>query len=632
MHHFVHEQHLLDRGLRNYWGYHTIGYFAPHHDYSSRGTHGHQVQEFKQMVKTLHTAGIEVILDVVYNHTAEGNEKGPTLSMRGIDNQAYYRLVADDPQYYMDYTGTGNTLNMRDAYVLQLVMDSLRYWATEMHVDGFRFDLASALARSLHEVDRLSAFFDLVQQDPVISRLKLIAEPWDIGEGGYQVGNFPAQWAEWNGRYRDCIRDTWAGNSPGLGEFAYRITGSSDLYEAAGRRPHASINFVTAHDGFTLRDLVSYNDKHNDANGEDGNDGESHNRSWNCGVEGPTDDAEINTLRARQQRNLLSTLLLSQGVPMILGGDELGRTQGGNNNGYCQDNEISWYDWEHVDTELLDFARRLIHFRREHKVFRRRQFFQGRELHGEQIGDVLWYNPNGAMMSDSDWDDGNAKALAVFLSGYHLEIDGRGNEVNDESFLLLFNAAPSGVDFELPGDLPFERWAVAVGTETGVVEPPDPGRPRGRRDADARRSVAGRAPRSRRRRRATRLTITRVGYSGGGEDLHRLLNDYDIVVNGLAALLQPFPDLQVVELHVGDVDIESPVDVALFDTYGRVGMPWEQLTELVECPRVRHAAVFTFDFGNALVERARNIGVHGYLWKGLSPAWAGRVDPTHRRR
>ena len=296
VHHFVHEQHLLDRGLRNYWGYHTIGYFAPHHAYSSRGTHGQQVHEFKQMVKTLHTAGIEVILDVVYNHTAEGNEKGPTLSMRGIDNAAYYRLVADDPQYYMDYTGTGNTLNMRDAYVLQLVMDSLRYWATEMHVDGFRFDLASALARSLHEVDRLSAFFDLVQQDPVVSRLKLIAEPWDIGEGGYQVGNFPAQWAEWNGRYRDCIRDHWAGNSPGLGEFAYRITGSSDLYEAAGRRPHASINFVTAHDGFTLRDLVSYNEKHNEANGEDGHDGESHNRSWNCGAEGPTDDPEITAL------------------------------------------------------------------------------------------------------------------------------------------------------------------------------------------------------------------------------------------------------------------------------------------------------------------------------------------------
>ena len=474
VHHFVHEQHLLDRGLRNYWGYHTIGYFAPHHDYSSRGTNGHQVHEFKQMVKTLHSAGIEVILDVVYNHTGEGNERGPTLSMRGIDNAAYYRLVADDPQYYMDYTGTGNTLNMRDAYVLQLVMDSLRYWATEMHVDGFRFDLASALARSLHEVDRLSAFFDLVQQDPVISRLKLIAEPWDIGEGGYQVGNFPAQWAEWNGRYRDCIRDHWAGNSPGLGEFAYRITGSSDLYEAAGRRPHASINFVTAHDGFTIRDLVSYNDKHNDANGEGGNDGESHNRSWNCGVEGPTDDEEVNALRSRQQRNFLATLLLSQGVPMVLGGDELGRTQGGNNNGYCQDNEISWFDWEHVDAELLDFTRQLMHFRRDHKVFRRRQFFQGRALHGEGVGDIVWYNPNGAQMGDDDWTDGNARALGLFLSGDHLETDGRGNQVDDESFLLLFNAADSGVEFVLPGELPFVGWQVAVATEAGVVDPVEP--------------------------------------------------------------------------------------------------------------------------------------------------------------
>ena len=474
VHHFVHEQHLLDRGLRNYWGYHTIGYFAPHHDYSSRGSEGQQVQEFKQMVKMLHAAGIEVILDVVYNHTAEGNHMGPTLSMRGLDNAAYYRLMPDDPQFYMDFTGTGNTLNMREPYVLQLVMDSLRYWVTEMHVDGFRFDLASALARSLHDVDRLSAFFDLVQQDPVISRVKLIAEPWDIGEGGYQVGNFPALWAEWNGRYRDCIRDHWAGAPHVLGEFANRITGSSDLYEAAGRRPHASINFVTAHDGFTLRDLVSYNEKHNESNGEGGNDGESHNRSWNCGVEGPTDDPDINALRSRQQRNLLTTQLLSQGVPMLLGGDEIGRTQQGNNNGYCHDDEISWYDWNAVDEDLLAFTTALIAFRRSHRVFRRRRFFQGRALHGQDVADIGWYNPSGATMSDADWNDGNARAMAVFLSGELVEIDRAGNEVHDASFLWLINAADDGVEFVVPSELPFAEWLTAVDTDLAEIDPPEP--------------------------------------------------------------------------------------------------------------------------------------------------------------
>ncbi len=474
VHHFVQEQHLLERGLRNYWGYHTIGFFAPHHDYSSRGGEGQQVQEFKQMVKKLHSAGIEVILDVVYNHTAEGSHMGPTLSMRGIDNAAYYRLMPGDPQFYMDFTGTGNTLNMREPYVLQLVMDSLRYWVTEMHVDGFRFDLASALARSLHDVDRLSAFFDLVQQDPVISRVKLIAEPWDIGEGGYQVGNFPALWAEWNGLYRDCIRDQWAGAPHILGDVANRITGSSDLYEAAGRRPHASINFVTAHDGFTLRDLVSYNDKHNEANGEDGNDGESHNRSWNCGVEGPTDDPAVNALRSRQQRNLLTTLLLSQGVPMLLGGDEIGRTQQGNNNGYCQDNEISWYDWSAVDQDLLSFTAAVIALRKSHRVFRRRKFFQGRALHGQDVADIGWFNPNGATMNDDDWNDGNARAVTVFLSGELVEIDRAGDEVHDDSFLWLINAADSDVSFVVPEGLPNGGWCVALDTAAAEVEPADP--------------------------------------------------------------------------------------------------------------------------------------------------------------
>jgi isoamylase len=475
VHEFVHDAHLLERGLRNYWGYNSIGFFAPHHEYSHRHVagsagFGQQVQDFKQMVKTLHEAGIEVILDVVYNHTAEGNHLGPTLSMKGIDNASYYRLVDDDPQYYMDYTGTGNTLNMRNPFVLQLVMDSLRYWATEMHIDGFRFDLASALARSLHEVDRLSAFFDLVQQDPVVSRLKLIAEPWDIGEGGYQVGNFPAQWAEWNGRYRDCIREHWAGGKSGLGEFAYRITGSSDLYEAAGRAPHASVNFITAHDGFTLRDLVSYHEKRNEANGEDNRDGESHNRSWNCGAEGETDDEVVLTLRARQQRNLLTTLLLSQGVPMILGGDEMGRTQHGNNNAYCQDNEISWFHWDERDESLVEFTRGLTALRKAHPTFHRRQFFQGRDVHGGQT-DLGWYDAEGAEMTDEDWGRVDTQVLAVFISGEMIEMGPRGDQITDDDFLWLVNAGHDPVAFHLPPKLADRAWEVVVDTNEGTVTP-----------------------------------------------------------------------------------------------------------------------------------------------------------------
>ena len=473
VHEFVHDAHLVDRGLRNYWGYNTIGYFAPHNEYSHRHGQGQQVQDFKQMVKSLHQAGIEVILDVVYNHTAEGNHMGPTLLMKGIDNASYYRLVDEDKQYYMDYTGTGNTLNMRNPYVLQLVMDSLRYWATEMHVDGFRFDLASTLARSLHEVDRLSAFFDLVQQDPVISRLKLIAEPWDVGEGGYQVGNFPPQWAEWNGRYRDCLRDHWAGAAHGLGEVAYRITGSSDLYEAAGRKPHASINFITAHDGFTMRDLVSYDNKHNDANGENSNDGESHNRGWNCGVEGPTDDPAINEIRARQQRNLMASLLLSQGVPMILGGDEISRTQGGNNNAYCQDNEVSWYDWEHADTAMLEFTAALIALRRDHPTFRRRQFFQGRTLHGEGTIDLAWFTPAGEPMADDQWDEAFIKAVTIYLGGGHIEQSSRGEQITDTDVLWLMNASGDDVPFTVPDAQPGARWRCMMDTATGAVNPLD---------------------------------------------------------------------------------------------------------------------------------------------------------------
>ncbi len=472
VHEFTQDSHLVERGLRNYWGYNSICYLAPHHEYAAAGSRGQQVQEFKQMVRTLHDAGIEVILDVVYNHTSEGNHLGPTLSFKGIDNAAYYRLMADDPGFYMDYTGTGNTLNMRHPHVLQLLMDSLRYWVTEMHVDGFRFDLASTLARELHAVDKLSAFFDLIQQDPVVSQVKLIAEPWDVGEGGYQVGNFPALWSEWNGKYRDTVRDFWRGEPATLGEFAYRFTGSSDLYESTGRRPNASINFITAHDGFTLNDLVSYNDKHNDANGEDGNDGESHNRSWNCGVEGQTDDPEVLELRARQRRNLLATLVLSQGVPMLLGGDELGRSQGGNNNGYCQDNEISWYDWEDADTVLLGWTRWLLNFRKSHPTFRRRRFFEGRPIRG--MADIGWFSPDGTEMSEDDWDVGFAKSLGVFLNGDAIPTrDARGERVTDDSFCVLFNAHHEPIDFVLP-DQWGERWSVVMDTAEPLPPSIDP--------------------------------------------------------------------------------------------------------------------------------------------------------------
>jgi isoamylase len=465
VHQFVHDSLLVERGLRNYWGYNTIGFFAPHNGYASRGQRGEQVQEMKQMVLQLHEAGIEVILDVVYNHTAEGNHLGPVLSMKGLDNAAYYRLT-DDKQFYRDYTGTGNSLNMRHPNVLQLIMDSLRYWVTEVHVDGFRFDLASTLARELHDVDRLSAFFDLIQQDPVVSQVKLIAEPWDVGEGGYQVGNFPPQWTEWNGKYRDSVRDYWRGEDQTLGEFAYRLTGSSDLYERSGRRPYASVNFVTAHDGFTLHDLVSYNEKHNEANGEEGRDGESHNRSWNCGVEGPTDDPEVLALRGRQTRNFLTTMVLSQGIPMLLGGDELGRTQQGNNNGYCQDSELSWYDWEHVDEDLLAFTSDLIALRRAHPVFKRRNFFQGKPIHGSALGsDLVWFDPAGTEMSEDQWSEGFAKSLAVLLNGKALtDVGPRGESITDEHFLLLFNAHFEPIAFTIPSTEGCSGWCVTVDT------------------------------------------------------------------------------------------------------------------------------------------------------------------------
>jgi isoamylase len=454
VHHFANDSTLVEKDLTNYWGYNTISFFAPDPKYSSATSAGGQVQEFKSMVRSLHDAGIEVILDVVYNHTAEGNHLGPTLSMRGIDNSAYYRLVDDDKRYYLDYTGTGNSLNAGHPHSLQLIMDSLRYWVTEMHVDGFRFDLASTLAREFYDVDRLSTFFELVQQDPTVSQVKLIAEPWDVGPGGYQVGNFPPQWTEWNGKYRDTVRDFWRGEPATLDEFAYRLSGSADLYERTGRRPVASINFVTAHDGFTLRDLVSYNEKHNQANGEDNNDGESHNRSWNCGVEGPTDDPAINELRGRQERNLITTLLLSQGVPMICHGDELGRTQGGNNNGYCQDNTITWIDWADADAGLLEFTRAVSALRANHPVFRRRRFFSGKPVgrRGEAgLPDIAWFTPEGAEMTDEDWGAGFAKSVAVFLNGHGIpDRDARGQPVLDDSFLLCFNAHYEPLEFVLP--------------------------------------------------------------------------------------------------------------------------------------------------------------------------------------
>ncbi len=473
VHQFLHDHGLIEKGLSNYWGYNTIAFFAPHDEYATGSNAGYQVQEFKAMVRTLHEAGIEVILDVVYNHTAEGNQLGPTLSMRGIDNEAYYRLVEDDKQFYMDYTGTGNSLNVRNPHTLQLIMDSLRYWVNEMHVDGFRFDLAATLAREFYDVDRLSTFFDLVQQDPVISQVKLIAEPWDVGPGGYQVGNFPPLWTEWNGKYRDTVRDFWRGEPATLGEFASRITGSSDLYQDDGRRPYASINFVTAHDGFTLNDLVSYNDKHNDANGEDGRDGANDNRSWNCGVEGPTDDEKVNALRGRQRRNLLATLILSQGVPMLAHGDELARTQNGNNNVYCHNNELSWVDWSLLEQngDLVDFTSAVIEMRHTHPVFRRRRFFAGRPIRkGDELRDIAWFTPAGDEMSEQDWESGFGRSIMVFLNGDAIgDLDRRGERVQDDSFLMCFNAHDDEIEMTMPAAGYGAEWTVVLDTDSGEV-------------------------------------------------------------------------------------------------------------------------------------------------------------------
>jgi glycogen operon protein len=452
VHHFITDRHLWELGLTNYWGYNSIGFFAPDVRYSGSGVKGEQVKEFKNMVKTLHKAGIEVIIDVVYNHTGEGNNMGPTLSFRGIDNASYYRLT-EDKRFYMDYTGTGNTLNANLPHVLRLIMDSLRYWILEMHVDGFRFDLAATLARELHEVDRLSAFFDIIHQDPVISQVKLIAEPWDIGEGGYQVGKFPPGWAEWNGKYRDCIRDYWRGADSVIGEFALRFTGSPDLYKEDYRRPTASINFITAHDGFTLNDLVSYNEKHNMANGENNRDGESHNRSWNCGVEGPTEDIVVNELRDQQKRNLLTSLFLSQGVPMLVAGDEISRTQNGNNNPYCQDNEISWINWEKADKKLLDFTRKLIHLRKNHPVFCRRRWFKGQPIRGVGLEDRAWFLPDGKEMGEENWNHDFAKSLGVYLNGYGLRSSGpKGEKIIDDNFYIIFNAHSEPLSYKLPSE------------------------------------------------------------------------------------------------------------------------------------------------------------------------------------
>ncbi|HEU5417486.1 MAG TPA: glycogen debranching protein GlgX [Streptosporangiaceae bacterium] len=473
VHQFVPEQPLVQRGLTNYWGYNTIGFFAPHNDYSAAAEPHGQVAEFKAMVKALHAAGIEVILDVVYNHTAEGGELGPTLSFRGIDNAAYYQLDAAHPARYLDYTGCGNSLNVRHPHALQLIMDSLRYWVLEMHVDGFRFDLAAALARELHQVDRLATFFELVQQDPVVSQVKLIAEPWDVGEGGYQVGKFPPLWTEWNGKYRDTVRDFWRGQPATLPEFASRLTGSSDLYETSARRPVASVNFVTCHDGFTLADLVSYDHKHNEANGEGNRDGTDDNRSWNCGTEGPADDEAVTGLRARQVRNFLVTLFCSQGVPMLLAGDELGRTQRGNNNAYCQDNEISWVDWEGASkhADLLEFTRMLAELRRAHPVFRRRRFFSGQPAAGTGLRDIIWLAPSGREMTEDDWRDGQAMSVGVFLNGAAISEPGpRGDVVRDDSFLLLFNARAEPVSFRLPAAEFAAAWQVVADTAAAAAD------------------------------------------------------------------------------------------------------------------------------------------------------------------
>ena len=468
VHHFIDEGHLLDRGLCDYWGYNTLGYFAPMARYSSSGDDGQQVIEFKQMVKRLHEEGIEVILDVVYNHTCEGNEKGPTLSLKGVDNTTYYRTVADNQRFYMDYTGTGNTLNAHNPQVLKLIMDSLRYWVTEMHVDGFRFDLASTLARELHDVNKLGAFFDTIHQEPTLSDVKLIAEPWDVGDGGYQVGNFPVLWAEWNGKYRDTVRRFWKGDSGQLSDFAYRLTGSSDLYQSNGRTPSASINFITAHDGFTLCDLVSYNGKHNEANGDDNHDGTDNNDSWNMGAEGPTDDPGINALRERQMRNFLTTLMLSQGVPMISGGDEFSRSQQGNNNCYCQDNELTWYDWK-LDASrrrLLEFTARLIELRRDHPNLHRRRFFQDRTIRGSVVRDIAWYGTDGNELSDQAWEEQWNKSLGLLLNGKTLGVmDEDGKPVEDDSFLLLFNAADQGVEYVIPESPNHLPWRQVINTE-----------------------------------------------------------------------------------------------------------------------------------------------------------------------
>ena len=464
VHHFIDGAHLVDHGLVNYWGYDSVGYFAPEGRYSSAGTGGQQVREFKAMVRALHAAGLEVILDVVYNHTGEGNHLGPTISFRGLDNHAYYRLMDQNPRFYFDVTGTGNSLNVRNPHTLQMITDSLRYWVTEMHVDGFRFDLAAALARQFYEVDRLSAFFDIIHQDPVLSRVKLVAEPWDVGDGGYQVGNFPVRWAEWNGGFRDSVRDYWRAQSAGVRDLAYRLTGSSDLYQGEGRQPWASINFVTAHDGFTLRDLVSYNDKHNEANGEGNRDGTDDNRSWNCGVEGDTDNAAVNELRGRQKRNLAATVLLSQGCPMLLGGDEIGRTQQGNNNGYCQDSELSWFDWTRVDKDMLAFVQRVIDLRRAQPVLRRRRFFSGQEIYGSGRKDILWFLPNGREFTDPQWFNEAQRSLGMILNGEEIpDRDARGQRIIGDSVMVLLHTGDADIKWTVPAGWG-EPWEFVVDT------------------------------------------------------------------------------------------------------------------------------------------------------------------------